>query len=177
MKRALFLDRDGVINVDVGYLHRPEDCVFIPGIFDLVRSVRQRDYEVFIVTNQAGIGRGYYSEQTFVDFTAWMLSQFMLERAPITAVYHCPHHPTAGIGEYHRECECRKPAPGMLLRAAREHEIDLKGSIMVGDTLTDMQAAKSAGIGRRYLLGDFDDGDIDPDVNRVKSLREIVNNI
>ena len=144
LKRALFLDRDGVINVDIGYLHRAEDCVFVPEIFELVRQARKAGYDVFVVTNQAGIARGYYSEETFAAFTNWMLEQFVAEGAPITQVYYCPHHPTAGIGEYGVVCECRKPAPGMLLRAAAEHHVDLRASVMVGDSLTDVQAAKAA---------------------------------
>jgi D-glycero-D-manno-heptose 1,7-bisphosphate phosphatase len=151
-KRALFLDRDGVINVDIGYLHRKEDCVFLPGIFELVRRARRLGYDVFVVTNQAGIARGYYSEETFAEFTRWMLKRFEAEGAPITQVYCCPHHPTAGVGEYLKVCECRKPAPGMLLRAAQEHQVDLSASIFVGDAVTDMQAGFAAGIGTLCLL-------------------------
>lgn len=150
----MFLDRDGVINVDIGYLHRPEDCVFVPGIFELVRVARKEHYEVLVVTNQAGIARGYYSEQTFAAFTAWMLEQFVKEGAPITQVYHCPHHPEAGVGPYRVACACRKPAPGMLLQAAADHHIDTHASVMVGDTLSDMQAARAAGVGRLFLLGE-----------------------
>jgi D-glycero-D-manno-heptose 1,7-bisphosphate phosphatase len=153
LKRALFLDRDGVVNVDIGYLHCVEDCVFVPGIFELVRRARKAGYDVFVATNQAGIARGYYSEETFSAFTEWMLEQFAAQGAPITQVYYCPHHPTAGIGKYGVVCECRKPAPGMLLRAAREHGIDLGRSIMVGDAETDMAAAQAAGIATRYLVG------------------------
>ncbi|WP_109478935.1 D-glycero-beta-D-manno-heptose 1,7-bisphosphate 7-phosphatase [Paraburkholderia sp. C35] len=152
-KRALFLDRDGVINVDIGYLHRKEDCVFLPGIFELVRRARRAGFDVFVVTNQAGIARGYYTEETFAGFTEWMLEQFAQEGAPITQVYYCPHHPDAGIGSYKIACECRKPQPGMLLKAAREHDVDLSASVMVGDSLTDMQAARAAGVKHRFLLG------------------------
>ncbi|WP_036003205.1 D-glycero-beta-D-manno-heptose 1,7-bisphosphate 7-phosphatase [Paraburkholderia caribensis] len=153
-KRALFLDRDGVINVDVGYLHRKEDCVFLPGIFELVRRARRAGFDVFVVTNQAGVARGYYTEETFAGFTEWMLEQFADEGAPITQVYYCPHHPDAGTGGYRIACDCRKPQPGMLLRAAREHDVDLTESVMVGDSLTDMQAARAAGVAHRFLLGE-----------------------
>jgi D-glycero-D-manno-heptose 1,7-bisphosphate phosphatase len=151
-KCALFLDRDGVINVDIGYLHRKEDCAFIDGIFDLVRRAHQVGYEVFVVTNQAGIARGYYSEQTFAEFTRWMVDEFAANDAPITQVYYCPHHPIAGIGAYLQVCDCRKPAPGMFLQAAREYDLDMKGSVMIGDSATDMTAAESAGVATRYLL-------------------------
>jgi len=173
LTRALFLDRDGVINVDIGYLHRAEDCVFVPGIFELVRQARKADYDVFVVTNQAGIARGYYSEKTFAAFTSWMLEQFAAQGAPITQVYYCPHHPMAGIGEYGIACECRKPAPGMLLRAAAEHHVDLGTSVMVGDSLTDMQAAKAAKVGTCYLFGDAVVEDLEPDVIRVDDLLDV----
>ncbi|MFP3644424.1 D-glycero-beta-D-manno-heptose 1,7-bisphosphate 7-phosphatase [Paraburkholderia sp. SIMBA_054] len=153
-KRALFLDRDGVINVDIGYLHRKEDCVFLPGIFELVRRARRAGFDVFVVTNQAGIARGYYTEETFAGFTDWMMGQFADEGAPITQVYYCPHHPDAGVRSYRISCECRKPQPGMLLRAAAEHGIDLAASAMVGDSVTDMEAAKAAGIRYRFLIGE-----------------------
>lgn len=158
LKRALFLDRDGVINVDIGYLHRAEQCEFVPGIFELVRAARRAGYDVFVVTNQAGIARGYYDEAVFAEFTGWMLERFREENAPITQVYYCPHHATAGLEPYKQVCDCRKPEPGMLLRAAAEHEIDLAGSVMIGDSLSDMEAAKNAGVVRRYLLSNEVEG-------------------
>ncbi|WP_296657674.1 D-glycero-beta-D-manno-heptose 1,7-bisphosphate 7-phosphatase [Paraburkholderia sp.] len=177
LKRALFLDRDGVINVDIGYLHRAEDCVFVPGIFELVREARKAGYDVFVVTNQAGIARGYYSEETFAVFTKWMLEQFAAQGAPITQVYYCPHHPTAGIGEYGVVCECRKPAPGMFLRAAREHGVNLFESLMVGDSLTDMEAARAAGVATRYLVSNTVGGEVDEYFVRGETLREIAKKV
>ncbi|WP_042262215.1 D-glycero-beta-D-manno-heptose 1,7-bisphosphate 7-phosphatase [Paraburkholderia heleia] len=174
LKRALFLDRDGVVNVDIGYLHRAEDCVFVPGIFELVREAREAGYDVFVVTNQAGIARGYYSEETFAVFTKWMLEQFAAQGAPITQVYYCPHHPTAGIGQYGVVCDCRKPAPGMLLKAAREHGIDLSRSVMVGDAITDMEAARAAGVCQCYWLQNPAGGDeAGEDVVRVSALADV----
>ncbi len=159
-RRALFLDRDGVVNIDIGYLHKPEDCQFVTGIFELVRCARAAGYDVFIVTNQAGIARGYYSEATYAAFTEWLLKRFADEHAPITHVYHCPHHPTAGVGEYRTSCICRKPKPGMLLAAQREYGTDMAGSMMIGDSLSDMVAARAAGVRQRYLLNAqaLDDG-------------------
>ncbi|QCP50768.1 HAD family hydrolase [Trinickia violacea] len=177
LKRALFLDRDGVINVDIGYLHRPGDCVFLPGIFELVRNARQAGYDVFVVTNQAGIARGYYSEQTFAEFTAWMLEKFAAEGAPITQVYHCPHHPTAGIGEYKRECECRKPAPGMLLRAVAEHAVDVNASVMVGDSVSDMEAAKAAGVKHRFLIGGENKAQVSGDFISIAELSQVAKSL
>ncbi|MEX3972091.1 D-glycero-alpha-D-manno-heptose-1,7-bisphosphate 7-phosphatase [Paraburkholderia caribensis] len=172
-KRALFLDRDGVINVDIGYLHRKEDCVFLPGIFELVRTARRLGYDVFVVTNQAGIARGYYSEETFAEYTRWMLDQFVAEGAPITQVYYCPHHPTAGVGEYLRVCECRKPAPGMLMRAASEHDISLSSSLLIGDSITDMQAAQAAGVSSRYLISGDGCAVIGEEFQRFQTLHAI----
>ena len=144
---ALFLDRDGIINVDHGYVVRQEDFDFIEGIFDVVLAANRAGYLVIVVTNQAGIGRGYYTEANFHQITDWMLEQFDLRGAHIEAVYFSPYHPEHGVGEYRRDSDCRKPAPGMLLRAAREHDIDLKHSILVGDKLSDIEAGQRAGVG------------------------------
>jgi D-glycero-D-manno-heptose 1,7-bisphosphate phosphatase len=154
VRPALFLDRDGVINVDIGYLHRPEDCRFIPGIFDLVRAANRAGYPVLVVTNQAGIGRGIYTEETFQVFTRWMTGEFAKHGATIDKVYHCPHHPDAGVGAYKIQCACRKPQPGMLLQARAEFDIDMPHSIMIGDSRTDLQAAQAAGVGHVYWLVD-----------------------
>jgi D-glycero-D-manno-heptose 1,7-bisphosphate phosphatase len=149
MKRhALFLDRDGVINVDIGYLHRIEDCIFVRGIFDLVRIFHELGFMIIIATNQAGIGRGYYSEEQFRVLMAWMCEQF---EQRIAAVYHCPDHPE-GVGRYRRENPWRKPGPGMLLQAARDFDLDLRGSWMVGDKETDVEAARAAQVGHVVLL-------------------------
>lgn len=144
---ALFLDRDGVVNVDTNYLYRIEDVVFIEGIFDLVGAYRERGFKVIIVTNQSGIARGRYSEADFAVLTEWMQTEFALRGAPIDAVYHCPHHPSVT-----GPCSCRKPEPGMLLRAAQEHDVDLAHSVMVGDKERDILAAKRAGVPTTYLF-------------------------
>jgi len=153
LRAALFLDRDGVINVDHGYVCSPERTEFVDGIFELVAAANQRGLAVVVVTNQAGIARGYYTEQDFHRYMAWVREQFRLHDARLDAVYHCPHHPTAGVGEYLRACECRKPAPGMLLAARRELGLDLGDSLLVGDTPTDIAAGTAAGVGRSLLLG------------------------
>lgn len=150
---ALFLDRDGVINIDHAYVHRWEDFQFIDGIFELVIAANQAGYLVIVVTNQAGIGRGYYTEADFHALTEWMRTQFAQQDARIDAVYFCPFHPEYGVGGFKRESECRKPRPGMLLQAAREHGIDLAASIMVGDKISDMEAAQCAGIKRLFYFG------------------------
>lgn len=158
-KRALFLDRDGVINIDHGYVHRIEDFEFIPGIFSLVRSARRLGYRIIVVTNQAGIGRGYYSEAQFLDLSNWMQSFFHAKGATLDAIYHCPHHPEHGIGEFRRDSPDRKPKPGMLLRAAKEWQLDLHRSALVGDRASDIEAAVAAGVPHRYLFRSNDHSD------------------
>lgn len=151
---ALFLDRDGVINVDTGYAHRPEQIQFVDHIFELVAAATARGYKVFVITNQAGIGRGYYTEADFHALTAWIHEQFAQAGGRIEHTYFCQHHPEHGVGEYRVNCGCRKPEPGMLLQAARDYDIDLAHSIFVGDKLTDMQAGQRAGVGTLLYLGD-----------------------
>jgi D-glycero-D-manno-heptose 1,7-bisphosphate phosphatase len=145
--KALFLDRDGVINLDHGYVHKPEDFEFVPGIFHLVRAANVKNYKVIVVTNQAGIGRGYYTEAQFHALTRWMRQQFELNGGRIDAVYFCPYHPEHGVGYYRRESDCRKPAPGMLLQAQIEHNLDMQASVLVGDKPSDMAAGQVAGVG------------------------------
>jgi D-glycero-D-manno-heptose 1,7-bisphosphate phosphatase len=152
MKRALFLDRDGVVNVDHGYVHSVEHFEFVDGIFELCRAAVQRGRLPVVVTNQAGIGRGYYDETQFQSLTRWMLARFEAEGAPIAAVYHCPFHPEHGIGAYRIDSIDRKPRPGMLLRARDELGLALEASMMVGDTASDMLAAHRAGVPVRCLL-------------------------
>ena len=172
-RRALFLDRDGIINTDFGYVHTPERTEWLQGIFDLCRKAQSLGFVVVVVTNQAGIARGYYSQAQFEDYTRWMLEQFRQRGVDILAVYHCPHHPEYGIGPLKIECDCRKPAPGMILRAAGEHGLDLAGSALLGDKVSDIQAAASARVGLRMLLGSDGAGqDGLPALRRVESLSE-----
>ena len=151
-RRALFLDRDGVINHDSGYTHRIEDFHFIDGIFDLCRAAQQAGYLIIVVTNQAGIGRGYYTEEDFQVLTTWMVGRFAEEGVTITDVLYCPFHPEHGVGKYKCESADRKPNPGMMLRAAAKYDIDLSQSILIGDNESDMDAAKSANICRHFLF-------------------------
>lgn len=149
---ALFLDRDGVINIDHAYVHKREDFDFVDGIFDLVRTARERGYLVFVITNQAGIGRGKYTEADFHVLTDWMCGEFASRGAPIDKVYFCPYHAEHGIGHYKAESEFRKPNPGMILQAAREFGVDLAASVLLGDMETDIEAGKRAGVGTTILF-------------------------
>ena len=149
---ALFLDRDGIINEDRGYVHRIRDFAFRDGIFALCRAAQARGYGLVVVTNQAGIGRGYYTEEDFHALTHWMLGVFHAEGVGFLGVEFCPDHPVHGIGRYRRENIRRKPGPGMILDACAAHRLDPAHSVMLGDRATDMQAAAAARIGRPILL-------------------------
>ncbi|MBF0272879.1 MAG: HAD family hydrolase [Magnetococcales bacterium] len=152
MQRALFLDRDGVINEDRGYVHRIEEVAFVAGIFDLTRQACALGYRLVVVTNQSGIGRGLYTEEQFHRLTAWMHGEFARQDAPIDRVYFSPYHPTEGVGVYRREDPSRKPGPGMILAARDELQLDLAGSLLIGDRLSDIQAGIAAGVGSNLLL-------------------------
>lgn len=152
-RRALFLDRDGVINHDSGYTHRIEDFHFVDGIFDLCRAAQQAGYLLIVVTNQAGIGRGYYTEEDFQVLTTWMVGRFAEEGVTITDVLYCPFHPEHGVGKYKCESADRKPNPGMLMRAIDRHDIDVAKSMMIGDKDSDMLAAANAGVQYRLQVG------------------------
>jgi D-glycero-D-manno-heptose 1,7-bisphosphate phosphatase len=147
LKPALFLDRDGVINVEKDYLYKVEDFEFIDGIFELCRRYQRKGYLIVVVTNQSGIARGYYGEAEFAALSAWMVDAFAKHGITIAQVYHCPHHPDiSGV------CDCRKPEAGMLLQAKEELGIDLENSVLVGDKERDIDAAVNAGLKRHYLF-------------------------
>lgn len=152
MRPALFLDRDGVINVDTGYVHRADEFQFIDGIFDLCRQARNEGYLIVVVTNQAGIARGYYTEADFHALTDWMRGQFNAEGIVLADVFYAPFHPEHGIGPYRQDSGDRKPGPGMILKAAKMHGLDLAQSLIVGDQPTDMQAGLAAGVPVRVLV-------------------------
>lgn len=149
---ALFLDRDGVINVERHYVHRIEDFEFVDGIFELCRTAQTLGLRLVVVTNQAGIGRGYYTTADFEHLTAWMLRQFATRGIAIDRVYHCPYHPTAGLGAYRRDSPDRKPAPGMILKARADLDLDLSRSVLVGDKPSDIAAGRAAGVRHNVLL-------------------------
>ena len=172
---AFFLDRDGVINPDHGYLHKIEDFEFLPGVFEACRMILQIGFKIVIVTNQAGIGRGYYTEAQFEELTAWMIGRFNQEGIEISDVQFCPHHPEAGLGKYKKDCSHRKPNPGMLLAAAKKLDISLSGSVLVGDKISDMLAGENAGVQSLFYVNNSEsEGDKSEDFIRCKSLIEAV---
>ena len=150
--RALLLDRDGVINHNHGYVHNIDNFDFIDGIFDLVRTAHAYNLKVVVITNQSGIGRGFYSEEQFLQLTSWMCKQFINAGAPIDKVYFSPFHPTEGLGKYKKDDFSRKPNPGMIIQAQKELGLDLGSSILIGDKATDIGAGMAAGLGLNILF-------------------------
>jgi D-glycero-D-manno-heptose 1,7-bisphosphate phosphatase len=152
MTKALFLDRDGIVNIEKNYVYRIADFEFCEGIFELCLKYQHKGYLIIIITNQAGIARGYYTEADFEKLTTWMLDKFSEKGIEITKVYYCPHHP-----EFTGECECRKPNPGMIFQARKEFNIDVANSILVGDKDSDIQAGIRAGIRKNFKNIRFND--------------------
>jgi D-glycero-D-manno-heptose 1,7-bisphosphate phosphatase len=146
IRPAAFLDRDGVLNRDTGYVWRPEDFEWLPGAKAAIKLLNQAGYLVVVITNQSGVARGLYGEEDVQRLHRWMNQELGRTGAHIDAFYYCPHHPSEGRAPYRRRCDCRKPAPGMLRQAMREHPIDRDASFMVGDKDIDLEAAAAAGV-------------------------------
>ena len=173
VQKALFLDRDGVINVDYGYVYKISNFKFHRGIFRLASKAVNKGYHIIVVTNQAGIARGYYNESDFLKLSNWMCGEFQKNECPILKVYFAPTHPTEGKGKYKMLDYRRKPNPGMILEAACEFNLDLDDSIMIGDKHTDIEAGLSAGVGCNILLGDSNKvATLDDNVKVVSSLKQ-----
>ena len=173
--KALFLDRDGVINIDYGYVHKKQQFEFLDGIFDLTYYAQNKNYEIIVITNQAGIGKGHYSEKDFYIINSWMTDIFKKKGTLISKVYFCPNHPE-GIGEYKKNDYRRKPNPGMLIDAKKEFFLDMSSCLFVGDQITDMVAGASAGVGCNILLDNKDNKlpeSLDISFERVSCLSEV----
>ena len=145
-RQVLFLDRDGVINVDVGYLSDPAQLEFIPGAIEAMKEAQTRGYDIIVVTNQSGVARGYYTEEDVQALHAEMSRRLEAEGVHILAYYYCPHHPEGTVEEYKKACDCRKPNPGMLTEAIEEWHVDVDGSFLVGDKPSDVEAAEAIGM-------------------------------
>lgn len=165
--RAAFLDRDGVINRDKEYVYKVEDFEFLDGVFEACRRLNALKYSIVIVTNQSGIGRGYFSEADFNRLNEWMVRRFAGEGVAITGTYFCPDHPVHGVGAYKRESAYRKPGPQMILEAAKDHGLDLKASFVAGDKVSDIQAGRSAGVGQCFFIGNPDR--LPPEMRNVRA--------
>lgn len=151
-KPAVFLDRDGVINVDRGYVHKRDEFEYIDGVFDAVKKCKDMGYLLVLVTNQSGIARGMFTEEQFETLTEWMDWNFAENDIDFDGIYYCPHHPEATVEQYKEECDCRKPSPGMFMSAQSFLDIDMENSVMIGDKKEDMMAAQAAGVGTRILV-------------------------
>jgi D-glycero-D-manno-heptose 1,7-bisphosphate phosphatase len=147
MNKALFIDRDGVINKDHVHVFRKEDFDFNESIFEICRRYADDGYLFIVITNQAGIAKGIYSEEDFQDLTAWMKEEFRRRGLPLAEVYHCPHHP-----DYTGPCSCRKPEPGMILNAIEDFNLDITRCSLIGDRETDLEAGRRAGIADENLI-------------------------
>ena len=143
--KTIFLDRDGVINKEIGYLHQINDFTFINGIFATCQYFKKLGYQIIIVTNQSGISRGHYTDNDFHNITDWMMEQFKNNNVEILDIFYCPHTPKS-------DCDCRKPKPGMFIAAKNKYSIDMPSSWIIGDKETDIEAAKSAGISNTILV-------------------------
>ena len=143
--KTIFLDRDGVINKEINYLHKIDEFEFIDGIFDACLYFQSLSYKIIIITNQSGISRGYYTESDYQKVTQWMLNQFKYKNINILDIFHCPHRPNSN-------CDCRKPNPGMFIKAKAKHNTDMTKSWMIGDKEVDVIAANSAGIYNTILV-------------------------
>lgn len=166
MRKALFLDRDGVVNVEKNYLHKIDDFELMEGIIEVCRRYQEQGYLIIIVTNQSGISRGYYTEEDFAHLSRWMVEHFKELGIAITHIYHCPHHESIDGA-----CECRKPEPGMFLEAQKKYDINMTESVMIGDNERDIEAAVKAGVGYNVLLSK--EADTSQAQRIIHSLREL----
>ncbi len=161
--KALFLDRDGVINIDKKYVHKIQDFVFVDGIFELCSFFLKKKYKIFVITNQSGIARGYYTQKDFELLSSFMLEEFKKKDIRIEKIYHCPHL---------KDCECRKPKPKMLYDARDDFALDLENSVLIGDNLSDVEAGLNAGLKELYLINEVEkEGNF---YKKFKNLKELL---
>lgn len=163
--KAIFLDRDGTINVEKHYLYKIDDFEFLPGVIEALRMLQEAGYLLIVVTNQSGIARGYYSEEDFEVLNSWMIEYLKEQGIVITKVYYCPHLPEAKVMKYRKRCSCRKPLLGMYERAIEEYDIDISKSWVIGDKIRDCSICTKYAC-RGFLISDNEKSDI---VNQVKS--------
>lgn len=175
---VLFLDRDGVINVNHGYVHTAERTEWVAGILPLLGDAARLGYQVVVATNQAGIARGLYSTEEFIAYTQWQHQQLLEAGAPLLGTWFCPHHPSAGLGEFKIYCLCRKPGPGMLTKAIEYYSLDPVQALFLGDKVSDMQAGDAAGLGKLLLIaGDTGEGDVPQQTILVPDLAGVLHHL
>ncbi len=169
-RKAIFLDRDGTINVEKDYLYKIEDFEFLPGVIDALRLLQSAGYLLIIITNQSGIARGYYKKEDFQKLNDWMLGELKKHGVDIAKVYYCPHHPTAKIEQYRIDCECRKPKLGMFRQAVRDFNLDLDSCYTIGDKIRDCAICENTGC-HGFLIADNEKPNV---IDSVKA-REVRN--
>ena len=150
--KTVFLDRDGVLNFDSGYVGNWSDFIFLPGAINGLKNLIRCNFQIIIVTNQSGIARGFFTEREYLSLEREIERYLSEKGVPITATYYCPHHIEGSIPEFSLKCDCRKPLPGMLVKAASDFGINFSEAIMIGDKNSDMQAAEAVGIPSRYFI-------------------------
>lgn len=174
---AAFLDRDGTINIDKGYFYLPEEFEFEQGSIEAIRLLNKAGYKVVVISNQAGIAMGHFSEEQVDELHKWLIEELAKHGAHVDAFYYCPHHAKLGLGHYKKKCDCRKPSPGLLKKAAKEWEIDLAQSFMVGDHNSDVEAGRAAGVTSIFVRtghGSHEEKFVASDITRAANLYEAV---
>ena len=156
---AIFIDRDGTISEEIGYVNHPSRYKVYPYAADAVRAIHRAGYLAILVTNQAGVARGYFKEDLIAVIHNLLQAELATGGEQLDAIYYCPHHPTTGAPPYRQACDCRKPRPGLIMRAAREHDIDLTGSWMIGDRASDIELARHAHIKAAFVLSGYGRGE------------------
>ena len=157
-KKLCLLDRDGVLNIDKDYLHKPEEVEWVPGSLEAIAWLNRQGYLVVVVTNQSGVARGYFTEETVRKLHSWMASEIKKTGGEIAAFYYCPHLPGAVVKQYDVNCDCRKPRPGMILQALRDFNMKPADAFLIGDSPRDVEAAEAAGVkGFLYTGGNLSD--------------------
>lgn len=165
MNKAVFLDRDGTINVDRAYLSKIADFEYLPGVIEGLRMLQQAGFLLIVVTNQSGIARGYYTEDDFLRLNEWMLCDLRSKGIEISKVYYCPHHPNGKIEKYRKDCICRKPKLGMYEQAIQKFDIDLSHSYTIGDKLRDSALCETTEC-RGYLISNLEKSNV---IKKVKN--------
>jgi len=156
---AVFLDRDGTINEEMGYINHPERFIIFPYVAESIKTINDLELKVIIVTNQSGVARGYFSESLVNELHRKLKKEMANQGAKIDAIYYCPHHPKEGHGQYKSDCECRKPKPGMILKAVKDYGLDLKKSYMIGDRYKDVLFAKNLNMKSGFVLTGYGRGE------------------
>ena len=170
MNKAIFLDRDGTINIEKHYLYRVEDFEFLPEVVDALKELQRAGYLLIVITNQSGIARGYYTEADFQKLNDWMVSTLREQGVTIADVYYCPHLPDAQVPEYRKDCNCRKPKLGMYEQAILDHDIDLSQSYAIGDKIRDCAICETTPC-RGFLIGENEKPEVIAEVKAGKDVR------